>query len=214
MWSPAAPPSSSPLPRRGRHGQGPGRHVGLDAEQLPGPSHLVGPLGEGLAPGGEDPGHLEVPAVPAGVGDNPDAQTSQLGAELGEVHPVAPVSLLTVSTGTPPFPIQTPLYPVYPRSRRENASVPPNVNGTNAFRQPTSDGLTAPRLAMYDQIVASALPHLAPDPFDGEIEVMLRDPEVVAELEELHEQLRRGDLKVGSNDEARGIVGLPPEDQG
>jgi hypothetical protein len=67
---------------------------------------------------------------------------------------------------------------------------------------------------MYDQIVASALPHLAPDPFDGEIEVMLRDPEVVAELEELHEQLRRGDLKVGSNDEARGIVGLPPEDQG
>ncbi len=41
---------------------------------------------------------------------------------------------------------------------------------------------------------------------------MLRDPEVVAELDELHEQLRHGDLEVASNDEARRIVGLPPED--
>jgi hypothetical protein len=56
--------------------------------------------------------------------------------------------------------------------------------------------------------------HLAPDPFDREIEVMLRDPEVVGELDQLHNRLQRGELEVGSNDEARAIVCLPPEDQG
>lgn len=62
---------------------------------------------------------------------------------------------------------------------------------------------------MYDAHVATR--HLAPDPFDKEIEAMLRDPEVVAELDNLHGQLKRGELEMGTNDEARRIVGLDPE---
>ena len=40
---------------------------------------------------------------------------------------------------------------------------------------------------------------------------MLHDPNVLAELDELHGKLNRGELEVGTNDEARRIVGLEPQ---
>ena len=54
-------------------------------------------------------------------------------------------------------------------------------------------------------------PHLEPDPFDQVVEAMLADPAIRADLDEQHELLRRGELKTHSNNEARKIVGLPPE---
>ena len=69
----------------------------------------------------------------------------------------------------------------------------------------------ADKTQCYDAHMATVHPHLAPDPFDKEIEAMLRDPEVIAELDDLHGKLKRGELKMHSNDEARRIVGLPPE---
>jgi hypothetical protein len=59
--------------------------------------------------------------------------------------------------------------------------------------------------------MAAARPHLAPDPFDAEIEAMLRDPELIADLDEQRAKLKRGELELHSNDEARRIVGLEPE---
>lgn len=49
-------------------------------------------------------------------------------------------------------------------------------------------------------------PHLGPDPFDSYIEERLADPEFVAELDEMSEQLERGDLELHPLDEARAIV--------
>ena len=61
--------------------------------------------------------------------------------------------------------------------------------------------------------MAAADPHLAPDPFDSEIEAMLRDPELIADLDEQRAKLERRELELHSNDEARRIVGLEPEGQ-
>jgi hypothetical protein len=61
--------------------------------------------------------------------------------------------------------------------------------------------------------MATAHPHIAPDPFDEEIEAMLRDPELIADLDEQHTKLKRGELEVHGNDEARRIVGLKSESQ-
>lgn len=51
-------------------------------------------------------------------------------------------------------------------------------------------------------LVATA-PRLEPDPFDKEVEAILRDPEVIADLDEQHASLERGDLKSYTNDEVR-----------
>jgi hypothetical protein len=61
--------------------------------------------------------------------------------------------------------------------------------------------------------MATTHPHLAPDPFDSEIEAMLRDPELIADLDEQRAKLERGELELHRNDEARRIVGLEPESQ-
>jgi hypothetical protein len=53
--------------------------------------------------------------------------------------------------------------------------------------------------------------HLEPDPFDEKIEEMLRDPELIADLDNQRAKLARGELKVHGNNEARKIVGLEPE---
>jgi len=50
--------------------------------------------------------------------------------------------------------------------------------------------------------MATAHPHLVePDPFDAEIEAMLRDPELIADLDDQHAKLKRGELKVRSHEE-------------
>lgn len=49
-------------------------------------------------------------------------------------------------------------------------------------------------------------PHLGPDPFDREVEAMLADAEFVSELDEMAEQLKRGELVLHSNDEARAVI--------
>lgn len=61
--------------------------------------------------------------------------------------------------------------------------------------------------------MATAHPHLAPDPFDSEVEAMLRDPKLIADLDEQRAKLERRELELHSNDEARRIVGLGPESQ-
>ena len=63
----------------------------------------------------------------------------------------------------------------------------------------------------YDAYMAAVNPHLEPDPFDKEIEAMLRDPAVVARLDAIAEKRRNGTLLTHSNNEARRIVGLEPE---
>ena len=49
--------------------------------------------------------------------------------------------------------------------------------------------------------MATAPPHLEPDPFDAIIDEMLRDPNLIANLDEQHAQLKRGELKVYSHEE-------------
>ena len=51
-------------------------------------------------------------------------------------------------------------------------------------------------------LVATA-PRLEPDPFDREVEEILRDPEVIADLDEQHASFDRGELTLHSNDEVR-----------
>ena len=51
----------------------------------------------------------------------------------------------------------------------------------------------------------------APDPFDAEIEALLRDPAFVARLDDVHGRLDRGELELKHDDEARKIVGLEPK---
>lgn len=51
----------------------------------------------------------------------------------------------------------------------------------------------------YAVFVATA-PRLEPDPFDKEVEVILGDPEVVADLDEQHAKFERGELKLHTND--------------
>ena len=49
----------------------------------------------------------------------------------------------------------------------------------------------------------SIAPRLEPDPFDKDVEQMLRDPVLLAELDEQPAKLDRGELKLYSNDEVR-----------
>jgi hypothetical protein len=42
-------------------------------------------------------------------------------------------------------------------------------------------------------------PHLAPDPFDELVEARLRDPEVIARLDDLHARYERGELETVSH---------------
>lgn len=49
-------------------------------------------------------------------------------------------------------------------------------------------------------------PHLAPDPFDKEVEAMLADPEFIAELDELHQRFDRGELVLHSHEEALALI--------
>ena len=60
--------------------------------------------------------------------------------------------------------------------------------------------------------MAIADPHVEPDPFDKVVDEMLRDPVLLAELDEQHARIDRGEATLHSNDEARRIVGLPPQD--
>jgi hypothetical protein len=53
----------------------------------------------------------------------------------------------------------------------------------------------------YDGYMATAHPHLEPDPFDATIDEMLRDPDLIADLDEQHAQLKRGELEVYSHEE-------------
>ena len=48
--------------------------------------------------------------------------------------------------------------------------------------------------------------HVAPAPFDQEIDDMLADPEFVAELEAMRQQLDRGELTLHSDREARAVI--------
>ena len=50
-----------------------------------------------------------------------------------------------------------------------------------------------------------AIPHPLPepDPFDEVIAAMLRDPELIADLDEQHAKFERGELKLFSNAEVR-----------
>lgn len=60
--------------------------------------------------------------------------------------------------------------------------------------------------------MATAVPHLEPDPFDKVVEKVLSDPVLLAELDQQHAAIDRGEAKLHSHDEARRIVGLPPQD--
>ena len=51
--------------------------------------------------------------------------------------------------------------------------------------------------------MATAHPHLEPDPFDDVVNEMLRDPALIANLDEQHAKLQRGELKTYTNDEVR-----------
>jgi hypothetical protein len=64
---------------------------------------------------------------------------------------------------------------------------------------------------MYDGFMATDSP--APDPFDAEIEALLGDPDFVARLDDVHDRLKRGELELHHDDEARKIVGLEREPQ-
>lgn len=64
----------------------------------------------------------------------------------------------------------------------------------------------------YHGSMATAIPHLEPDPFDKVVEKVLSDPALVSELDEQHAAIDRGDAKLHRHDEARRIVGLPPQD--
>jgi len=64
--------------------------------------------------------------------------------------------------------------------------------------------------------MATAHPHLEPDPFDETIEEMLGDPALLADLDEQHAQLKRGELKLFSHEEVRGrlqALGVPLLDE-
>jgi len=64
--------------------------------------------------------------------------------------------------------------------------------------------------------MATVHPHLEPDPFDEEIETMLRDPELIADLDEQRAKLKRGELKLFSHEEVRGRLqglGVPLLDE-
>lgn len=56
-----------------------------------------------------------------------------------------------------------------------------------------------------------ATAHPAPDPFDTEIDALLRDPAFVAHLDDMHSRLDRGEVELHHDDEARKIVGLEPK---
>lgn len=49
-------------------------------------------------------------------------------------------------------------------------------------------------------------PHLAPDPFDKEVEAMLQDPRVIARLDDLHARLDRGELETLPMEEVRSRI--------
>lgn len=46
-------------------------------------------------------------------------------------------------------------------------------------------------------------PRLEPDPFDETVEAMLRNPALLADLDEQHAMLDRGELRTFTNDEVR-----------
>lgn len=60
--------------------------------------------------------------------------------------------------------------------------------------------------------MAPAIPHLEPDPFDNVVEKVLSDPALLAELDEQHAAIDHGEANLHGHDEARRIVGLPPQD--
>jgi hypothetical protein len=51
-----------------------------------------------------------------------------------------------------------------------------------------------------------ATAHPAPDPFDRELEELLRDPAVIARLDDLHDRFDRGELELHDHEAARAIV--------
>jgi len=56
-----------------------------------------------------------------------------------------------------------------------------------------------------------ATAHPAPDPFDAEIDALLRDRAFVAHLDDMHSRLDRGELELHHDDDARKIVDLEPK---
>jgi len=64
-------------------------------------------------------------------------------------------------------------------------------------------------------MAADPLPRVEPDPFDKVVEEMLRDPVLLAELDEQHAKIDRGEAKLRSNEEVRARLlarGVPLRD--
>lgn len=77
---------------------------------------------------------------------------------------------------------------------------------------PGHHGVAGPlRGALYDDPMAlPAHPHVAPDPFDEEINALLADPAFIAELDRRHRAVKDGTATLHDHNEARRIVGLDP----